>query len=172
MMWGRMSSCAPTGSRRSLARNNTSWPIHNRLHLNQPPHRILPTFYRSSVKEAVLAASLDLLPASTLLIVVRGMILAHSLPVCLLLSPATINQDIKGLRFDSKCNPQFMLVWLQGMAHILHSLIEESAHGTRCLRTDLLKNVVIHLPPIEEQAEIVSALNTHLARLDEAARPI
>ena len=86
--------------------------------------------------DAVIAASLDLLPASTILIVVRGMILAHSLPVCLLLNPATINQDLKGLRFNSKCNPQFMLVWLQGMAHIMHSLIEESAHGTRCLRTD------------------------------------
>jgi type I restriction enzyme S subunit len=65
-----------------------------------------------------------------------------------------------------------MLAWLEGMSHILHSLIEESAHGTRCLRPDLLKNVVVHLPPIEEQAEIVAALNNHLARLDEASRPI
>ena len=122
--------------------------------------------------EAVLAASLDVLPASTILIVVRGMILAHSIPVCLLLSPATINQDIKALRFSSKCNPQFMLVWLQGMAHIMHSLIEESAHGTRCLRTDLLKNVVIHLPPLDEQAGIVSALNAEIETLEKTARPI
>jgi type I restriction enzyme S subunit len=123
-------------------------------------------------QEAVLAASLDLLPTSTLLIVVRGMILAHSLPVCLLLRPATINQDLKGLRFNSRCNPEFMLAWFQGMAQIMHALIEESAHGTRCLRTDLLKHVAVHLPPIEEQAQIVRALNADLARLDEVARPI
>lgn len=33
----------------------------------------------------------------TVLIVVRGMILQHSVPVCLVQSPLTFNQDIKGL---------------------------------------------------------------------------
>ena len=43
---------------------------------------------------------------------------------------------------------------------------------TRCLRTDLLKNVLCHLPPRQEQSEIVSILNLNLAKLDEVMRPI
>jgi type I restriction enzyme S subunit len=85
------------------------------------------------------------------------MILAHSLPVCLLVKAATINRELKCLRFNSRCSPEFMLAWFQGMAQMMHSLIEKSAHGTRCLRTHFLKGVAVHLPPAEEQAEIVRA---------------
>ena len=122
--------------------------------------------------KAIRAASLEVLPPSTVLIVVRGMILVHSLPVGILRVPATINQDIKGLCFNSRCDPEFMLAWLQGIAYLLHSLVEESAHGTRCLRTDLLKNIVCHLPPLEEQRQIAADLSANLATLDEVSRPI
>jgi type I restriction enzyme S subunit len=122
--------------------------------------------------EALETAGLQRVPPSTVLIVVRGMILAHSLPVGLLRVPATFNQDIKALCFNSRCHPEFMLAWFQGMASLLHPLVEESAHGTRCLRTDLLKNVVCHLPPLEEQREIVAELDANLAKFDEVSRPI
>src|SRR5262249_17366122 len=50
------------------------------------------------VSESALAkTNLKIFPADTVLIVVRGMILAHSFPVSLIRTPGVINQDIKAL---------------------------------------------------------------------------
>ncbi len=48
-------------------------------------------------KEALLETGLSIIDAGSVLIVARGMILAHSLPVAVADAPLTINQDIKAL---------------------------------------------------------------------------
>jgi type I restriction enzyme S subunit len=50
--------------------------------------------------------TLKLLPKDTVAIVVRGMILAHTFPVCVLRIPATINQDLKALIQRQPINAQ------------------------------------------------------------------
>ena len=46
---------------------------------------------------AVAASPITMLPLGTVLVVVRGMILAHSFPVAVTTAPVTINQDMKAL---------------------------------------------------------------------------
>ena len=55
---------------------------------------------------------------------------------------------------SSLCVPEFLMRWFQGSKHGIASLVEQSAHGTRCLRTDLLKQLRCFLPGLEEQTQI------------------
>lgn len=115
--------------------------------------------YLSQTEDHITDAALrewgmHLLQPPAVLLVVRGMILAHSLPVAVSQVPMTVNQDMKALVVRSFCLPDFLMRWFQGSKHGIASLIEQSAHGTRCLRTDLLKQVRCFLPGLEEQAQI------------------
>ena len=52
---------------------------------------------------------------------------------------------------DNKVLPEYLKLVFDGLQEPLFTAIEESAHGTRCLRTDLLTNFKIPLPPADEQ---------------------
>ncbi len=100
--------------------------------------------------------NIKLLPPGTVLIVVRGMILARTVPIGLNTVPATINQDIKGMDVNQMVmSPEYLLTMLTACQDMLTPLIEESGHGTRCLRTESLKTVMIPTPPRHEQDELV-----------------
>lgn len=109
-------------------------------------------------EEAVRDSSLRLLDAPAVLIVVRGMILAHTFPVAITAVPVTINQDMKALRPKPGCSAQYLAYLLEGVSSLLLSLVDESAHGTKCLRTEIWKNVNVFLPSLAEQAVICSHL--------------
>lgn len=97
------------------------------------------------------------------LIVVRGMILAHTFPVATNEVPVTINQDMKAL--STSLNSEYLAILLRGIQSLVLSIVGESAHGTKVLRTDLFKNIVLPVPPYEEQGRIV----TEVRRLTEQA---
>ena len=101
--------------------------------------------------------SLRLNPIDSVLVVVRGMILAHTFPVALNAVPVTINQDMKALRANSRISAKYLAWMLRGLQPLMLSLTEESAHGTKALRTDQWANQCVPLPPTEEQASLVSA---------------
>jgi type I restriction enzyme S subunit len=111
-------------------------------------------------------------PAESVLIVVRGMILAHSLPVALTKATVTVNQDMKALLPTQGVVPEFLMRWFQGVKFGIAGLIEESAHGTRCLRTDLLKRTRIMVPPANEQRAIVEHIRGKVAHIGSAARAV
>jgi type I restriction enzyme, S subunit len=100
------------------------------------------------VSEAALAeTNLKLLPSDTTLIVVRGMILAHTVPVCLARVPVTINQDMKGLRAKGDVTAEFLQWALLAQHSVLLRLVSTAAHGTRKLDIDALGNLQIPVPP-------------------------
>lgn len=101
------------------------------------------------------------------LVVVRGMILAHSFPVARNKVPITINQDMKAIRPVSKVLPEYLPWLLRGVKPVILSLTEQSAHGTLALRTDKFFGEALPVPPIEEQSAIVSFLSIELPRIDE-----
>jgi type I restriction enzyme S subunit len=119
------------------------------------------------VSEAVIAATgLRLLPPDTVVIVVRGMILAHTFPVSVLRVTATINQDLKallpiaGLEVDS----QFLAHCLRVQNHGALSYVSESAHGTKRLDSEALGRIRVLLPPIPAQRDF----SQRVARVGEA----
>lgn len=99
--------------------------------------------------------SLRLQPVNSVLIVVRGMILAHTFPVALNAAPVTINQDMKALRTKGQVAAKYLAWMLRGLQPLMLSLTEESAHGTKALRTDQWANQSVPVPPVEEQQQLV-----------------
>lgn len=115
-------------------------------------------------EDALNETTLRLYPPGKVLIVVRGMILAHTVPVAVNEVPVTVNQDMKVL--ETTMNPEYLAVLLRGIQSLVLSIVEESAHGTKVLRTDLLKNMVLPVPPRVEQDEIVSEVARISSRID------
>lgn len=97
--------------------------------------------------------NLKLVPKDSVLIVVRGMILAHTVPIAITARPVTINQDMKALTAKEGVMPAFLLWHLKVMHHELLGATSTAAHGTKKLETkDLLRQPVV-VPPLALQGQ-------------------
>ena len=120
--------------------------------------------------------SLRLLPADTVAIVVRGMILAHTFPVSVLRVPATVNQDLKALLPRKPIDAQFLAHCLRVQSSRALGQVSESAHGTKRLDADGLDKLqVLHAPTrlqrrfaelVERSRQALAELGTSRAGLD------
>jgi len=102
-----------------------------------------------------------LVPKGTILIVVRGMILAKEFPVAIAQRPVTFNQDLKGVECQECVSSSFMYYWLVGNAYEIKGIADEAAHGTKRLQTDRLLNLPISLPPAFTQHKISGILSAY-----------
>ena len=116
--------------------------------------------------EGLSSSALTLIPAQSVLIVVRGMILAHSFPVAITDAPVTINQDMKALTSGKRLNAEFLLWLLTGIARVFVSLADESAHGTRKLESEIVARICVALPSTNEQISVVDFLGRGTAKID------
>ncbi len=115
---------------------------------------------RDHITEAALRqTSVSLIQPPAVLIVVRGMILARTFPTAITKVPVTVNQDMKALLPKPSLLPDYFVSLLTGIQRDLLQLVEIAGHGTCCLRTDSWENLVLPLPPLNEQ----EAINTFLA---------
>lgn len=104
------------------------------------------------VSETALRASrLRLLPENTVLIVIRGMILAHTLPVAVARVPVTINQDMKGIILADQMIPEYLLWCLKELSPRILSLVSTSGHGTKRIEMESLTELRIPVPPLQLQ---------------------
>ena len=119
------------------------------------------------ITEAALDGTVvQLLPPQSVLVVVRGMILARTLPVAVTTKAVTINQDIKALRCGPSLLPRFLQAVLQGQSHWLLSQADQSAHGTKKLETDVLRQFETPRPSLKTQQQVVSYLERETGRID------
>jgi type I restriction enzyme S subunit len=119
------------------------------------------------ITEAALDGSAtQVVPVGSVLVVVRGMILAHTLPVAVTTGPVTINQDIKALVCGLRILPDFLHAVLAGQAEWLLSQTDSSAHGTKKLETEVLERFEVPCPPLELQRKIVTAIRSQATDLD------
>ena len=116
--------------------------------------------------EGLSSSAITLMPAQSVLIVVRGMILAHSFPVAITDAPVTVNQDMKALTSGKRLNAEFLLWLLTGIARVFVSLADESAHGTRKLESEIVARICVALPSTNEQISIVDFLDRETSKLD------
>ena len=110
------------------------------------------------------------LPVGAVLIVIRGMILAHSFPVARAERPLAFNQDMKAVVTRPDVDSNFLLYWLTSNGQRLLSLTTESTHGTKRLPSESLFRETLHRPPFDEQRAIAAALSdvdALLAKLDQ-----
>lgn len=108
---------------------------------------------------AVEQSATRLIPKRSLLMVVRGMILAHSFPTAINTVPVTINQDMKAIVPFRADLSRFLLLLTKGLKPEVLRLVLRSTHGTCKLLTDDLFSMPIPIPPLAEQRRIVDKVN-------------
>ena len=118
-------------------------------------------------EEAINSCSTQLMPAGTLVMVVRSGILQHTIPVALLGVPATINQDIKAFQFNYLMLPAYFKYYIQGENDALLSVIIKDKTTVESVDNQLLLSLKIMVPPIEEQKAIVAFLNYKCGYIDK-----
>jgi type I restriction enzyme S subunit len=109
--------------------------------------------------DAGLEAGSRLVPAGSLLIVIRGMILARDVPVALALRPVAFNQDLKALLPKPAIDGEFLLYALKSNVRDLQQMTARAAHGTKSLLTSNVADLQIPYPPLAEQRQIAAVLS-------------
>lgn len=115
---------------------------------------------------AIGASSVQLIPEKSLLMVVRGMILARAFPVALTTRTVTINQDMKALLPYDPDTAEFLLFALRAFEPVVLASIERSSHGTCKLLTEVLHAFPIPIPPLAEQRRIVAKVDELMVLVD------
>ena len=117
-------------------------------------------------EKALQETGLKLHQAGGVLVVVRGMILAHTFPVARNTVPVTVNQDMKVLRPAHGVSSRYLAWMLEGLEPLMLSMTDESAHGTKALRTDHWENLSVPMPSSLQQERIANFLDEQTARID------
>jgi type I restriction enzyme S subunit len=122
----------------------------------------------SITADAVQGSATKLVPAGSVLIVVRSGILEHTLPIAVASVPVTLNQDMKAITPISEVVPDFLAYYLVSAGSRI--LRECSKAGTTVASVEFsaLKLHATPLPLLHEQHRIVAAIETHFSRLDAA----
>lgn len=110
-------------------------------------------------ENAFRSASLRRLPAGTIAMVVRGMILAHTVPISILEVPSAINQDLKALLPKSDVDTGYLAAMLRAQHVEILTKVSTAAHGTKKLDSRVLETIEIPLPPLNEQRRIAAILD-------------
>lgn len=114
------------------------------------------------INECVFAeTNLKRIDEGTILIVVRGMILVHTVPIAITTAPVAINQDIKALRVvdENVVGPRYLLACLTAMHDKLLGVVSTAAHGTKRIETTDLSTLTVPIPPMAFQHEFCKAIS-------------
>ena len=122
--------------------------------------------------DTALNGRVTILPSESILIVVRGMILAHTFPVALTGREVTFNQDMKGIIPNSDFSAEFVFHWFKDNSARILQATEESTHGTKRLATDVLYGMQIPKPSPAKQEMAVTAFETFRTKLSEISEHI
>lgn len=115
---------------------------------------------------ALTKTTVKLIPTGSLLLVVRGMILAHSFPAAVTASSVTVNQDMKALCPYESTIKDYLLLLTKGKKGYFLNLVERSSHGTCRLETNKLFSSLVAIPPLPEQYRIVAKVDQLMALCD------
>jgi type I restriction enzyme S subunit len=124
--------------------------------------RLADSFLHIS-QSAVDESSTRLAPAGTLLVLVRGMGLAHGAQITELMVPCAFNQDIKGIHVDPSIIPRYLLFALRNRINSSDSVLSNAAHGTLKINSDELRKVRIPIPPLNDQQKAVKTIDLLVA---------
>lgn len=114
------------------------------------------------------AAGSKLMPKDTIMIVVRGMILAHTFPVARTLVPAAFNQDMKALVVGDEYRPKYIQYWFEYAAPRYLRLVSESSHGTKRLESDKLFSLAVPKIDLDEQDAFITQVDGVRAAVSKA----
>ena len=120
-------------------------------------------------KAAVDESATRMASAGTLLILVRGMGLAHGAQIAELLVPCAFNQDIRGIHAKPGLLPRYLLFALRDVINLSDTVLSNAAHGTLKIDSHELQKVMIPFPPLEQQRRIVAVIDALTAETQRLA---
>jgi len=108
---------------------------------------------------AVQASATKVVPAGTILVVVKSKVLMHRLPVAISRVETCFGQDLKGIVVDETCDPSYVATAIRMNADWLL----ERARGinTEGLTLDHLRRFPLLLPSKSEQQDFARVLDQH-----------
>jgi type I restriction enzyme S subunit len=126
----------------------------------------LTTFYLSTSDRTLTQKGLEsgsrLVPASSILFVVRGMSLKSEFRIGITRRPLAFGQDCKALVAHADVDPLFLANAIRAQSRDILGMVDEAGHGTGRLATDRIRSLRVPLPPLSEQraiAEVLGALD-------------
>ena len=119
---------------------------------------------------AVEGSETRIAPAGTLLVLVRGMGLAHGAQIAELLVPCAFNQDIRAVHPAVGIVPRFLLFALRTQINHCENVVSNAAHGTLKINMDDLQKLSITLPSQKEQEWIAQQIDALAAETQRLAR--
>jgi len=113
---------------------------------------------RLLAQAAIDETPLRLLPAGSVVLVVRSGILRHTLPVAYVPFETTVNQDIKAATAKPFVDARFLSITLQGQSAELLRLYRKSGTTVESLTFNSLLRHEISVPPLDVQQRIVDLI--------------
>lgn len=117
---------------------------------------------------AVAGSSTSLIPANSVVIVVRSGVLERTVPIALVPFETTLNQDMKAIVPHPGVDSRWLLYILQAQRGAILDTCRKDGTTVASLDTAKLQGLHVPLPPLAEQHRIVEVLEDHLSRLDSA----
>jgi type I restriction enzyme S subunit len=111
-------------------------------------------------KAAVEESATRMAPSGALLILVRGMGLAHGAQIGELMVPSAFNQDIRGIHPIPELLPRYLLFALRDGVNSSDTVLSNAAHGTLKIDSYELQKVIIPFPAREQQQRIVVSIDS------------
>jgi type I restriction enzyme S subunit len=122
--------------------------------------------------EAIADSPVRLVPAGSILMVVRSGILAHTFPVAIAKTDVTLNQDMKAITPREGILPKFLAYQLLSKSTKVLTNCTKTGTTVSSVETKLLQSLPIWIPDATQQAAIVAELDQQLSRLDETTRTL
>jgi type I restriction enzyme S subunit len=109
-------------------------------------------------QQAVDETSTRMAQPGSLLILVRGMGLAHGAQIAELIAPCAFNQDIRSISPQGNIEARYLLFALRTRINMSDHVLSNAAHGTLKISMDALKSVEIPVPSADEQSHLTSQI--------------
>ena len=116
--------------------------------------------------KAVEASSAKLVPAGSVLMVVRSGILAHTFPVAIARTAVTLNQDMKAITPKGGLSSEFLAYQLRAQESTILKSCTKSGTTVASVETKQLQSLPFWVPSAELQTRIVEELDKQLSRLE------
>lgn len=134
------------------------------------------------ITEGAVADGSRIVPANTVLAVVRGMSLAKEFRVSITKREMAFNQDLKAFACEPDIDSEFLFYALLARRAHIRELATEASHGTKKLETEVLASFPILVPRPDVQRRVVEIISAYddliennrrrVVLLEEAARQL
>jgi len=122
--------------------------------------------------EAIADSPVRLVPAGSILMVVRSGILAHTFPVAIAKTDITLNQDMKAITPREGIVPKFLAYQLTFQSNEILKNCTKTGTTVSSVETKLLQSLPVWIPDATKQEAIVAELDKQLSRLDETTNTL